>query len=696
MSVPEAFGAAVAWHGQGRLAEAEQVYRAILAIDPDHVGSLHYLGGIRTRQGRLDEAIALIGRAIALAPDSAEAHNDLGIAMVAAGRLDEAISHYTRAVAIRPDLPDAHNNLGNTLLARGEAEQALVHLERAVAIKPDAGEAHNNLGNALMALGRRDAAMERYRHAIAVKPDLADAYHNLGLALAGAGKIEDAMAQYRQALALRPDYIEAHINLANALASLERHDAAIVHFGKALAGRPASAEIHNDLGNSLAALRRYQEAVAHYEKAVALQPGLVAAHNNIGHALAALGRHEDAVAHYRKALVANPELGDVHHSLGNALRAIGRLGESREALETAIAVAPGRADFYRSLAEITPFAAGDPHLAGMERLARDIDSLSDDHRVELHFALGKAYGDLHDHDRAFRHLLAGNELHRRRIGYDEPETLNLFRRIEATFSPDLMRDKARKGEPSQVPVFIVGMPRSGTTLIEQVLASHPKVFGAGELMAFAQSVASVAAPSATIQFPESVASMADDRFRELGAHYLAAIRPLAPGAERITDKMPANFRFAGLIHLALPDAKLVHVRRDPVDTCVSCFSKLFTGSQPYAFDLGELGRYFAGYERLMAHWRRVLLPGVMLEVQYEEVVADFERQARRIVAHCGLAWDPRCLAFHQTQRPVLTASSAQVRQPIYRTAIGRWQPYAAMLGPLLAALGTTDGGPTTP
>jgi tetratricopeptide (TPR) repeat protein len=691
MTIPQAFSAAAALHGQGRLDEAERVYLAILESNPDHFGSLHYLGGMRTRQGRPDEAIGLIGRAIAVKPDSAEAHNDLGIAFVALGQLDEAIAHYTRAVEIGPDLPDAHNNLGNVLLALGRPEQALVHLQRAVAIKPDAAEAHNNLGNALMALRRHDEAMERYRNALAIKPDLAEAYHNLGMALAAVGRMEDAIAQYQRALSFRSDYLDAHIKLANALEGLNRHEAAIVHFKKALALKPSSAELHNDLGNSFAVLHRYQEAVAHYNKAVALRPEFVEAHNNIGHAFAALGRHEDAVAHYQKALATNPEMGDVHHSLGNALRAIGRLAQSRAALERAVAVAPMRADFYRSLAEIKQFAAGDPHLAAMERLARDMDSLSDGHRIELHFALGKAYADLEQHERAFHHLLEGNALHRRHITYDEQGMLDLFRRIEAAFTADLIRDKGRKGESSQAPVFIVGMPRSGTTLVEQVLASHPKVFGAGELTAFTQSVASVVGPqSATVQFPESLASMTDDQLHQIGARYLAAIRAVAPDAERITDKMPANFRFAGLIHLALPGAKVIHVQRNPVDTCLSCFSKLFTGSQPYSYDLGELGRHFRAYESLMAHWRHVLPAGVMLEVQYEDLVADFGPQARRIVAHCGLEWDARCLAFHETQRPVHTASSAQVRQPIYHSAIGRSRPYEPWLGPLLEALGAAS------
>jgi hypothetical protein len=229
------------------------------------------------------------------------------------------------------------------------------------------------------------------------------------------------------------------------------------------------------------------------------------------------------------------------------------------------------------------------------------------------------------------------------------------------------------------------MPRSGSTLVEQILASHPKIFGAGELNDFGTAVARLG-DRARAPFPELVRAMSEEDLRQLGTNYLDATTALAPEAARITDKMPFNFHFVGLIHLALPHARIIHTRRDPVDTCLSCFSTLFTAGQPYGYDLGELGRYYRGYAALMQHWRNVLPNGVMLEVQYEELVDDLEDQARRLVAHCGLDWDETCLAFHKTQRPVLTASATQVRQPIYKSAVGRWRVYEEFLGPLTRAL----------
>jgi hypothetical protein len=243
-----------------------------------------------------------------------------------------------------------------------------------------------------------------------------------------------------------------------------------------------------------------------------------------------------------------------------------------------------------------------------------------------------------------------------------------------------------------VPIFVLGMPRSGTTLVEQILASHARVHGAGELKALNDVVDTVHGPDgAVLPFPDFVRALDAASIRAIGTGYLAQLQKLAPASPHITDKMPSNYYFVGLIHLALPNARIIHTVRDPIDTCMSCFSKLFTAEQSHTYDLGELGRYYRGYQKLMAHWHRVLPVGRILDVRYEDVVADLEGQARQIIAHCGLEWDPRCLAFHETERPVRTASATQVRKPIYRSAIGRWRVYEEFLDPLLTELQLDQG-----
>jgi tetratricopeptide (TPR) repeat protein len=469
---------------------------------------------------------------------------------------------------------------------------------------------------------------------------------------------------------------------------------------------PASFADLRATGRKLHEAGRLADAEICYRRALAAQPnnadvlnllGIVAhqmASSNLVVAPEQPGKLDEAIALYRRAISIKPDFAEAHANVGAALQEQGKLDAARNAFEKAIEVAPARAATYRLLGAVKRFSATDPHLATMQKLARDMASLSPEEQIELHFALAKAYGDLGDHAGSFRHLLEGNALKRQRIGYDEPTMLAMFDRIRSVFTPERMRDKQGCGHTSSVPVFIVGMPRSGTTLVEQILASHPKVFGAGELGEFGNAVENIISRTeATAHFPEVVSSMPDSQLRQVGASYVSAISTLAPNAERVVDKMPMNFLFAGLIHLALPNARITHVRRDPVDTCLSCFSKLFTTRHLFSYHLGELGRYYRAYEKLMEHWRRVLPPGVMLEVQYEQLTTDLEGEARRLVAHCGLEWDAACLSFYETERLVRTASAGQVRQPIYRSSIGRWRSYARQLGPLIEALGVelTDG-----
>jgi hypothetical protein len=365
---------------------------------------------------------------------------------------------------------------------------------------------------------------------------------------------------------------------------------------------------------------------------------------------------------------------------------LGRLTEAREAAERAVALAPREPLHFRQLGEVRKYGAGDPYLATLQALAREEASLPVGKQIDLHFALAKAHADVGLVEDEFQSLLKGNKLKRAQVDYNEAAVLGEIDRAGEVFSSEFLR-AAPACERSAKPIFIIGMPRSGTTLVEQILASHPQVFGAGELTLFERMIGEVRAPAQqAIAYPEIALQMTGQQFRELGSRYLAGIERLAPAASHITDKMPTNFIFAGLIHLALPDATIIHAVRDPVDTCISCFSKLFTEGHLQTYDLAELGRYYRHYDALMAHWHRVLPAGRILDVSYEETVADVEAVARRVVAHCGLPWDPACLDFHRTERVVRTSSATQVRKPIYTSSVGRRHAYGEQLAPLLAEL----------
>ena len=559
------------------------------------------------------------------------------------GRLAEADTFYLKALSLDPGHVPALYNRGLLLLRRGRFDEAAELLHRA---------------------GERD-------------PAFAEAHNAAGIAARLAGRCEEAIAHYQRALAARPDYAEAENNWGAALKTLERFDEAAVHYRRALALKPDYAEAWNNLGAALRAQGRHDEAAAHFERAIALKPDLAEAHSNLGTVLQLTERHGEALMHFDQALALKPDLAEAHHGRGVALNTLGRLDAARAALETAVELSPRRAEFYGALAQSKRLDDGDRHRVLLDDLAREIDRLPASEQIELHFALGKVHADLGRYQQSFRHLAAGNALKRRRVAYDEPEALAALAQMQSWFSADLMRARAGLGDPSATPVFIVGMPRSGSTLVEQIIASHPEAHGGGERGDFAAAVGGIG------RFGDLDAAA----LRGIGDRYLERARALAPDAARITDKMPGNFRFAGLIHLALPNARIIHTVRDPIDTCLSCYSMLFGGDLPFAYDLAELGRYYRAYIALMAHWRRVLPEGVMLDVQYEDLVGDFEAQARRIIGHCGLGWDDACLEFHQTQRPVWTASAVQVRRPLYQSSVGRWLAYKDELGPLFAALG---------
>jgi tetratricopeptide (TPR) repeat protein len=622
--------------------------------DPHNIDAIERLAAACVQQGKLDEAARLLREVLDKKPGSPLSHLDLANVLYMLGRTEEAKAHYEAAIRLKPDYADAHYNLGVVLEALNQPSIAMVHYERALALKEDNARAHSNLGNILHTFGRFREAATHYERALLVEPDSPEILSNLGSTLNELGRHQEARARLEQALVRNPYLAEAHSNLALVLQTIGDHEQAIIRYKTALDLKPDSPEVHNNLGHSLQALDRWEEAIAQFQRALALRPDYAEAHVN----------------------------------LGRAQKASGRIAEARQCFEAAIALSPRRGSFYLNLTECKTFVTDDdPHLRAMEKLLTEDASLSPEERLELHFALGSAFADLAQHDLSFEHFRAGNALKRQQIVYKEAGVMARIDRVRAVFTPELMRARAGLGDPSAVPVFIVGMPRSGSTLVEQILAGHPSVFGAGELTYFEEVIQSVrSAGGAPFDYPEGVPELSSAILRGIGSRYQERLRRRAPTALRISDKLPSNWFFIGLIHLALPNARIIHVCRDAVDTCLSCFLLALSGHE-WSYELGELGRYYRAYATTMAHWRAVLPPEAMLEVRYEDIVVDLERQARRILDHCGLAWDDACLDFHRVQRPVKTASAAQVRRPLYQSSVGRWRVHAERLGPLLDALG---------
>ncbi len=584
------------------------------------------------------------------------------------------------AVAAEPESALAWHGLAFALIDAGKLEEACDSLARAVALDPASPMAHNNHGIVLHRLGRAEAACAAYRAALALDPENPAAHNNIACVLGELGQFQACLDHARRAVAADPGQLGAYVHAAIAEAHLDHRDAGLAWLDRALAVAPRSARILVERADLLRELGRAEEGLEACLAALALEPDNVKARNGLGLLFQALGRDEEALAAFDHALTLTSEPAKIHANKAVVLMELGRTDAARESLDHALTHDPGLAAAWFIRADLKRFSAGDREIGVMEALLAD-GPRTEHETILLHYALAKAYQDLEDGDRLFDHLGRGGQLKRASIVYDPDAAQREMTALARAFPASLFQARGEVGDPSPAPIFIIGMPRSGGTLIEQILASHPKVRAGGEarhIEAIRQSLGGA--------YPSGLGDLPDDAIAALGARYLA-MAPPADGAERITDKAANHFLHVGLIHLILPQARLIHCRRDPVDTCLSCYSKLFASGQEFTYDLTELGGYYRLYSRLMDHWRGVINPDRFLEVDYERVVEDLEGQTRRLLAFCGLEWNDACLRFHETDRPVRTASLHQVRRPIYRTSLGRWTRYREHLAPLITALG---------
>jgi tetratricopeptide (TPR) repeat protein len=548
-----------------------------------------------------------------------------------AGKLEKAEALYRKVLKRLPGHPDSLNMLGLIALSRGRPQRAIQLIGEAVQRKPDFADAHSNLGNALLAAGRGSDAIESYRRAVALAPSSAGPSYNLFVALRGLKRTAEAEAAIRAALASNPAALDWRRDLATTLMELERHDEALTILDGLLALRPGNA------GDTLA------RAAVLYRK----------------------GEFAQSEAAYRRATALTPADADAWNGLGLVLRALGRFEDAETALLRACDLAPASADARRNLGLIGKLKPGETER--LSALADNVNAAAAD-RIAAGFALGKLLDEAGQYDAAFEAYRAANERFLTASGrrYDPAAFTAEINRIIA--APHLPAAPNR----SELPVFVVGMPRSGTSLVEQIAASHPKVHGAGEM----KDIGRIAA------------SLNTDNAQALAGEHLERLRRLGGGAERVIDKMPDNIFMLGHIAALFPASRVIVCRRDPRDTCLSCYFTLFASGNLFSYDLADCAHRCGETERLMRHWLEK--PALsMLTMEYESLVADIEGQSRRLIAFLGLDWDPACLDFHETQRPVTTASSWQVRQPLYQRSAGRWRNYSRHI-PALDGLAVTQ------
>lgn len=509
------------------------------------------------------------------------------------------------------------------------------------------------------------------------------------LDLFAAGDVGAAEECLEQALSAVPGHPDA-LHLLGLAAKTQGDDAkAIELIERALERMPRHPVFHNNLGNIRLDLGNEEAAADHYRQAIDTEPGYAEAHFNLGIALERQGRADEAVASYRNALEHNPDYVEAHFNLGSALESVGDSEAGVSEYRQAVAISPGYARAYYRIASAGPEVLADSELQAMEDLLARAEAGSDA-AIHLQFGLARAFADRDDPDRAFRLWEKANAAKRATYEYDVAESVQYHESIAAKFTVDLLEAMAGSGNDGEAPIFIVGMPRSGTSLVEQILASHPQVGGAGELTYLRDIVRALAREKDGVAYPEYAEALTGRDIEGAAKEYIGKIRARVAPPFRVADKMPGNFLYLGMVRLMLPNARIVHCVRDPVATCFSCYTHLFNAPQRFTYDLTDLGTFHRSYRRLMTHWHSVL-PGRIIDIRYEDLVAEQEVTTRRLLEFCGLEWDDACLSFHETKRPVRTASAAQVRQPLYSRALRDWKRYEKHLSPLLEALQEDDG-----
>lgn len=623
----------------------EEICRAWLDVNPGCADHLRMLGNALNKQKRHAEAEKTFRLALALRPEHPHLHEDLGSTLALQDRFEEAVPCFERAIQLEPRLPLAHKKLGQALALLGRGQDADAAFEEFFELDSRRGQVAVALNH--LHAGRKDEAIETLRKALRENPDNVDAMRFLAQVYLREEKHQsDAEALLRRATSIAPTYTGAWILLGLLMHEVDRHAESVSSYLAATRIEPDNALAWAGLGNGYAHSGDVEKAIAAFERSLALQPDAPNVQMGYGHVLKTRGDQEASLRAYRAAIAARPEFGEV----------------------------------YWSMANLKVFRFEDAEIEAMERQL-ERDDLTESADIHFRFALAKACEDRGDYDRAWHYYSTGNERQRQRVFHDPVAMEVRHEQIASVFTPELFARHAGQGFESAAPILIVGLPRSGSTLIEQILASHSQVEGTAELPVLMRLAYSIGRYRPDHKgYPESVVDLRGKDLRAYGRQYIDETKSFrATDKPFFTDKLPNNFSHVGLLHLILPNAKVINARRHPFDSCLGGFKQLFGKGQNFTYDMAELSAYYRQYYEIMKHWHRVL-PGKVLDVHYEETVTDLGTQVRRILDHCGLPFEEACVRFHENTRAVKTASSEQVRRPIYTEALGYWRRFEPHLG----------------
>jgi tetratricopeptide (TPR) repeat protein len=677
-------------YSRGRHRQAINVVRQVIEQRPNHSDAHNILGVSLDAIGKTKEGIAALQRAIKLSPTTSSYRANLGEIYRGDGNLDDASVELTEALRLEPKNAQAQNNLGIVHYERKDYDKAVQCYRKALDVAPAMAEAWNNLGNSLRLVDDLEGARNAYDNALSAREHYPEAYNNLGTLLRELGKSDQAESALRKAIAQDPKYVDAYNNLATIYHGEGEDVEALRQLAEVLKFEPNNPKTLLLVGR--VQLKRGAYDLAEQACAMVLRddPKSADALTTIAQIKHETDDYDTALKLMESAVKIDPDNAEARNFYGVTLKSLGRLDEAREQILKAIELNDQMYGSYANLNDLIKVKKSDPLFKKIEILLKKETDPTALRTLPLHFAYAKCLEDIGDHPGALGHYITGGKLKRTQVKYVEEETFSFFDRIRAAFPAEIFAKRPFIGNQSERPVFIVGMPRSGSTLVEQILASHSQVFGAGEVKYLSREMHALRDrfPSLS-RYPELVEEMNPKQYELLADNYLKSLTSNSSDSARVTDKLLTNYFFVGLIYLMFPNAKIINTRRNPIDNCLSAFTKLFKDDMPHSYDLGEIGRYYRKYEEIMTHWQKVLPAGVLMTLQYEDMVEDTEKHAKELITFLELPWDKACLEFHSSARPVKTASVAQVRKPIYKHAVKRWEKYGAGLEPLIQALGAS-------
>ncbi len=683
ISIPDAYNAGMSDYQNGALKKALLIFSKIIKADPTHAHSHHMLGVIAANTNQYEAASKAMSEAIRLQPNNPEFLSNFVEVLRKVNKPEKAIEIGKRAVKANPSKASAHSNLGLAFYDCEDLIEAEASQRRAISLNPDYDPALNNLGSIAFDNEEYEEAIKFYRAALNVNPSSMEFSNNLIIALIQNENLSDAREIANSAIKLQPNDPKLQNNIGK-IALLDNDlDAAEVAFRNSISTSEDEPDAYLGLSKVMYKKGQPQLSLIEAEKALRIKPESALAHYQIGKAKADLGDIESGFIHYGKSIEIKPDMYASKMEIGHLHMEQGDFDKARTIFQEVSEISSEIINAHCALVRLDKMTADNPAFLALEAELPNVDEFNSEKAIGFHYAIGKAYDDLKQYENAFKHFEKGANKKRGIIKYDADALDKSTDEMIKSFDKEMILKLRKSAVLSDQSIFVVGMPRSGTTLTESILDSHPKIMGAGELHQLRSlfmkghnlDILNKSFNHDTVEITRKIES------------YLNYTKELAQDMSHVVDKMPANFQLIGLVHALMPNAKIIHIARNPFDTCLSNFTRLFGRSQLHSYDQVELGRFFNNYVRLMNHWKALLPEGSFHTVHYENLVDDIDIEARKIISFCGLEWDENCLEFYRSKRRVRTASVSQVRKPLYNTSKEKWKVYEEQLQPLVSTIG---------